>query len=108
MARCSASYWNRLFDDFPAYQFADLDDDAGEVVAEGHTLPCPWDGSTEGLGEGIDAMTVRAFKAAATGRKPDALCAMAAEVNPRFQGSGLADRVLEAMSQVAERQVLAR
>ena len=26
---------------------------------------------------------------------------MAAEVNPRFQGSGLADRVLEAMSQVA-------
>jgi GNAT superfamily N-acetyltransferase len=95
------SYWNRLFDDFPAYQFALLDDGAGEVVAEGHTLPCPWDGSTEGLGEGIDAMTVRAFEAAAAGRKPDALCAMAAEVNPRFQGSGLANRVLEAMSQVA-------
>jgi GNAT superfamily N-acetyltransferase len=95
------SYWNRLFDDWPAYQLALLDDDAGGVVAEGHTLPCPWDGSPEGLGEGIDAMTVAAFEAAASGREPTALCAMAAEVNPRFQGSGLADRVLEAMSQVA-------
>jgi hypothetical protein len=35
-----------------------------------------WDGTTEGLGEGIDAMTVAAFEAAASGSKPTALCAM--------------------------------
>ena len=88
------SYWNRTFDDFPDFQFALFDDEQGEVLAEGHTLPCPWDGTTEGLGDGIDAMTVAAFEAAASGRRPTALCAMAAEVDPRFQGSGLADRVL--------------
>ena len=95
------SYWNRNFDDFPDFQFALFDDEQDEVLAEGHTLPCPWDGTIEGLGDGIDAMTVEAFEAAASGREPTALCAMAAEVDPRFQGSGLADRVLAAMSQVA-------
>jgi GNAT superfamily N-acetyltransferase len=95
------SYWNRNFDDFPGFQFALFDDEQGEVLAEGHTLPCSWDGTTEGLGDGIDAMTVAAFEAAASGREPTALCAMAAEVDPRFQGRGLADRVLEAMSHLA-------
>ena len=95
------SYWNRLFDEFPDYQFALFDDEQDEVLAEGHTLPCPWDGSIDGLGDGIDAMTVVAFEAAAAGREPTALCAMAAEVDPRFRGIGLADRMLDAMSQVA-------
>jgi GNAT superfamily N-acetyltransferase len=100
-------YWNQLFDDFPDYQFALFDDEHDQVLAEGHTLPCPWDGTDDGLGEGIDAMTIAAFEAAAAGREPTALCAMAAEVNPRFQGRGLADRVLEAMSQVAREAGLA-
>ena len=99
--RCSTATGTGTFDDFPDFQFALFDDEQDEVLAEGHTLPCPWDGTTEGLGDGIDAMTVAAFEAAASGRAPTALCAMAAEVDPRFQGSGLADRVLEAMSQVA-------
>ncbi|MGZ4185920.1 MAG: GNAT family N-acetyltransferase [Solirubrobacteraceae bacterium] len=94
-------YWNRLIDDFPAYQFVLFDEDQDEVLAEGHTLPCPWDGTADGLGDGIDAITVAAFEAAASGREPTALCAMAAEIDPRFQGRGLADGVLEAMSQIA-------
>jgi GNAT superfamily N-acetyltransferase len=97
------SYWSRLIDDFPEYQFVLFDDDQEEVLAEGHTLPCPWDGTPDGLGDGIDAMTVAAFEAAAAGRAPTALCAMAAEINPRFQGRGLADQMLEAMSQIARK-----
>ena len=50
------SYWNRLIDDFPEYQFVLFDDDQEDVLAEGHTLPCPWDGTPDGLGDGIDAM----------------------------------------------------
>ena len=65
------SYWNRNFDDFPDFQFALFDDERGEVLAEGHTLPCPWDGTTEGLGDGIDAITVAAFEAAAVGSRAD-------------------------------------
>jgi len=94
-------YWGRLFDEFAEYQFALYDAEAQEVIAEGHTVPCDWDGTTEGLGDGIDAMMVAAFEARADGRAPTALGALAAEVRPRFQGGGLADRMLEVMSEVA-------
>ncbi len=93
-------YWGRLFDDFPGYQFALFDAEAQEVIAEGHTAPCDWDGTTEGLGDGIDTMMVAAFEAREEGRPPTALCALAAEVRPRFQGGGLADRILDVMSDV--------
>jgi GNAT superfamily N-acetyltransferase len=92
--------WGRLFDEFADYQFALFDGEAEEVIAEGHTVPCDWDATTEGLGDGIDAMIVAAFEARAAGRPPTALCALAAEVRPRFQGGGLADRMLDAMSEM--------
>jgi hypothetical protein len=38
-------YWGRLYDDFPDYQFVLYDDERDEVLAEGHTLPCAWDGA---------------------------------------------------------------
>jgi GNAT superfamily N-acetyltransferase len=92
------TYWDRLFDDFPAYQFVLYD---GEVLAEGHTIPCWWDGTPDGLGDGIDAMIVAAFEAREAGRAPTALCALAAEIRPQFQGRGLASRILDAMAGVA-------
>jgi GNAT superfamily N-acetyltransferase len=94
-------YWERLFDEFTEYQFALHDGEAQEVIAEGHTVPCDWDGTTGGLGDGIDAMMAAAFEARAGGRAPTALCALAAEVRPRFQGGGVADRMLDVMSDLA-------
>ena len=49
------SYWGRLYDDFPQWQFVLLDEAAGQVLAEGHTIPVDWDGTDPGLGPGIDA-----------------------------------------------------
>jgi hypothetical protein len=43
-----------LFDEFSEFQFVLYNDEEQEVIAEGHTLPCEWDGSPEGLGDGID------------------------------------------------------
>jgi GNAT superfamily N-acetyltransferase len=94
-------YWDRLFDDFPDFQFLLYDEQLREVIAEGHTLPCHWDGTSEGLGEGISAMVAAAFEARAAGLRANALCALAAEVRPRFQGGGLADRMLDVMSDIA-------
>ena len=91
-------YWSRLYQEFAQFQFVLYDDDADEIIAEGHTIPCDWDGTTEGLGDGIDAMMTAAFEARAAGRRPTALCALAAEVRPRFQGAGLAERMLDVMS----------
>jgi hypothetical protein len=93
-------YWGRLFEEFADYQFVLFDAEAQEVIAEGHAAPCDWDGTTEGLGDGIDAMTVAAFEAHAAGRSPTALCALAAEVRPRFQGGGLADQMLDVMCDI--------
>ncbi len=93
-------YWGRLFDEFSEFQFVLYNDQEQEVIAEGHTLPCDWDGSPEGLGDGIDAMLAAAFEAREAGRSPTALCALAAEIRPRFQGGGLAKRMLDVMAEL--------
>jgi GNAT superfamily N-acetyltransferase len=98
-------YWDRLFDEFPEFQFVLHDD---EVIAEGHTVPCDWDGTAGGLGDGIDAMIAAAFEARAAGRPPTALCALAAEIRPSFQGGGLASRMLDVMADVARAAGLTR
>lgn len=94
-------YWDRLLDAFPEFQFILYDDDQREVIAEGHTIPCDWDGTPEGLREGISAMLAAAFHAREAGRRPTALCALAAEVRPRFQGGGLANRMLDLLADLA-------
>lgn len=94
-------YWGRLYEDFAPFQFMLYDEDTGEPVAEGHTAPCAWDGTRDGLGDGIDAMIISVFDARASGQPPTALCALAAEIRPRFQGHGLAVRMLEQMAAVA-------
>ena len=42
----------------------------------------------------------RGLRSARSWSPPTALCALAAEVRPRFQGGGLADRILDAMSEM--------
>jgi hypothetical protein len=41
------AYWSRLFDEFPDYQFVLYED---EVLGEGHTIPCRWDGTPDAKG----------------------------------------------------------
>jgi hypothetical protein len=94
-------FWGRLREELPDYQFVVYDDERDEVLAEGHTAPCPWDGTLNGLGAGIDEMVTTAFGALDAGAGATALCALAAEIRPRFQGLGLADRVLDVMSDLA-------
>jgi hypothetical protein len=94
-------YWSRLFDDFPEFQFVLYQEETQEVMAEGHTIPCEWDGTVEGLGDGIDGIVDSAFRTRVEGRTPTALCALAAEIRPRFQGGGLATRMLDVMSDLA-------
>jgi GNAT superfamily N-acetyltransferase len=100
-------YWERLFSDFPGFQYVLHDDQADVVLAEGHTLPCPWDGTISGLGDGIDAVVAAAFEAYDAGRPATALCALAAEILPQFQGRGLADRMLDVMTGLAREAGLA-
>jgi GNAT superfamily N-acetyltransferase len=95
------AYWGRLYDVFPAWQFVLTDREDGRVVAEGHTIPVHWDGTDEGLGPGIDATIAGGFAHHESGGRPNALCALAAEILPAEQGRGLAPAMLRAMAGLA-------
>ena len=94
-------YWARLYEVFPEFQFVLYDQDAGEVLAEGHTIPVAWDCTTEGLGPGIDASLEAGFKLRAAGGAPTALCALAAEIPSRHQNRRLASVILTEMANLA-------
>jgi GNAT superfamily N-acetyltransferase len=91
-------YWDRLYEDFPDFQLALLDGD--ELIAELHSVPTPWDGSSEDLPAGWDEAFLRAFE---SGRGADVLCALAISVHPNHRARGLAARMLNEMRAAAGR-----
>jgi GNAT superfamily N-acetyltransferase len=89
-------WWGSLYDRFPRFQLALLDGD--EIVAEGHSLPVPWDGSVQGLPRGWD----HAFELGmTTDEPPTALSALAISVRPGREGEGLAARMIQAFADAA-------
>jgi GNAT superfamily N-acetyltransferase len=89
--------WADLATTFPEFQFALMDDD-GTLLADGLTVPVPWDGTAKGLPEGVAGALNSAFE---PGVQPTALCALAAEIHPDHQGRGLSAVVLRAMADLA-------
>jgi len=99
-------YWERLYDDFPEFQFVLYDEDEDVVLAEGHTIPCTWDGTPDGLPAGIDGMIELGVALREEGREPNALSAMAIEIRPSAQGGGLSRAMLEGMREIGRRHAL--
>jgi hypothetical protein len=95
-----ASNWERLYEEFPQYQFALLGQDE-QMLARGHSIPVAWDGTDAGLGPGIDATITGGFALRSAGGKPTALSALSAEVPLRHRKLGLAPAVLSAMATLA-------
>jgi GNAT superfamily N-acetyltransferase len=94
-------YWERLYENFAAFQVA-VCDEAGRVVALGNTIPVSWDGTAEGLSEGgFDAALEGGVPDLEEGRRPDVLSALAAVVARDHRGRGLSVTVLNAMKSVA-------
>jgi GNAT superfamily N-acetyltransferase len=89
-------FWGRLYDEHPDYQLALLDE--GELVAELHSVPMPWDGSDADLPTGWDDGFTRAFESE---RAATVLCALAISVRPDRQGEQLSSRMLNAMRAAA-------
>lgn len=94
-------HWGRLYEVFPDYQFVLYDDDADVVLAEGHTMPCSWDGTVQGLPAGIDGVMVDGFATAEAGTATNTLCALAVEIPPEHQARRLSTTMLEAMQSLA-------
>lgn len=90
-------YWGRLYGELPDYQFVLYDDEADDVLAEGHTIPCVWDGTPAGLGTGIDDVIAAGFALLESGGPANALSALAAEVPVRHRARGLSGALLRAI-----------
>ncbi len=54
--------FGRVIEDYPEYQFYAWDDERGEVVGAGNTMPAAWDGDASTLPDaGIDAVVEERF-----------------------------------------------
>ncbi len=90
-------YWAKLDERFPELQFVLVEDET--ILAQGHLIPCRWDGTVEGLPAGIDDVLLQGLE---LDGPPNAASALAIEVLPEHQGRGLAPRMLEEMRAVCE------
>ncbi len=95
------AYWARLYETFPEFQFVLYDDEADEVLAEGHTIPCAWDGSREDLPSGIDDLLAAAFDLHERQGHANTLCALAAEIPPEHRDRRLSTTILLEMRSLA-------
>lgn len=98
-------FW-RVRPELPQFQVLVVDDVTGEVVARGRSIPVAWDGTVGGLPAGIDGALADGFALKEAGRTADTLCALAAEVAPAHQRTGLSVVVVRAMRELAERHRL--
>jgi GNAT superfamily N-acetyltransferase len=86
-------YWGRLYDEFPAFQLALVDE--GQLVGEVHALPVPVVGAE--LPQGWDEAFERGMEAGAG----NVLSLLAISVDPGRRGGGVATRLLEAAREAA-------
>lgn len=87
--------WPSLLRHFPEFQLV-LCDARGRVVAGGYTIPFVWNGRTAALPMGVDRVLVRGLRDHRRRRRPTALSAVLAVVDPRVQGRGLSREVITA------------
>jgi hypothetical protein len=100
-------YWGRLEEEFADFQFVLHNEESDAVLAQGHSIPCAWDGTVAGLPAGIDGLIEDAFALRATDGAPTALSALAIEIPPAHQRQRLSEPMLGAMREIAARHGLA-
>ncbi|GAA2132238.1 hypothetical protein [Nocardioides bigeumensis] len=98
--------WPRLDQEIPQLQFVLYDDDADEVVAEGHTGAFYWDGEDATLPPSFDEALRLVFEPFRGTPPPNTLCALAAETPRGGRLRGLAAEILGAMRTLAGREGL--
>jgi len=94
-------WWNYLWEELPELQLMLYDDEADEVVAEGHTGAFAWDGRDETLPASFDELIELVITTKRAGDPVDTLTALAAEVLPAGRRRGLAAEILVAMRALA-------
>lgn len=97
----TSQYWDRLYEDFPQFQFY-ITDENDSLVSGGNTIPFTWDGDVEGLSErGLDHALETGMNNYTSGIAPNTLSAMVATIAPSQQGKGISQLILKTMKSLA-------
>ena len=90
--------WDRLYEQWPGYQFALADPDGDDLLAVGNCLPIGWDGDPATLPPGgIDAVLENGVATVEAGAEPTAASALMIVVAPDRLGLGLSAACLGVM-----------
>lgn len=92
--------FGHIYTEFAEFQFG-LWDEAGALAAVGNAIPFICDGSMGDLPPDIKEILERGLAVKRDGRRPTALSALAAIVDPAYRAQGVSRRVIEAMSRIA-------
>jgi GNAT superfamily N-acetyltransferase len=95
-------YWGHLDEVFPDFQFVLYEEAEDEVLAEGHAIPCVWDGTVAGLPDGIDGVIAGGFRVHEQDEAPTTLSALAIAILPEHQNKGVSRVMVEAMAGIAD------
>ena len=94
----TSKWWESLYEQHADLQFVLYDEETDDVLGEGNTIHCSWDGSVAGLPEGVDDVLERAFTREF---EPNTLCALYVNVIGAHQGRGLSRAALRTMGRFA-------
>jgi GNAT superfamily N-acetyltransferase len=96
-------YWSRLYEVFPEYQFALVEETTGRVVAVGNSLPLVWNDALTNLpDEGWDWALAKGFEDWQAGKTPTIQCALSIPILPEYRGQGLSKYVVQAMKAIGQ------
>ncbi len=100
-------HWDKLTSVFAPFQLLLYDEEAEAVAGKGFTIPFAWDGRPEALpDEGFEGVLEAGVALEERGGKATALSALAAVIDPEYQGHGLSKLLLEGMRSLAARHGL--
>ncbi|HEV8472283.1 MAG TPA: GNAT family N-acetyltransferase [Methylomirabilota bacterium] len=93
-------YWPSLYTTWAEWQLV-LVDGMGPTIAATHAVPLVWSGDVGDLPSSIAEILRRAEADRAAGRAANALCALAAMVDPRYRRRGMSTAAVRAMADLA-------
>jgi len=94
-------YWNRLYEDFPEYQYCLIDNENNTAITAGNCIPLYYNGSPDDLPDkGWDWALQKGFDDNLIGVSPNILCALSITIHPGYRDKGHSRRMIHIMKSI--------
>ena len=96
-------YWERLFIDFPEYQFILVDNANEEIIATANSIPVNWTKSLDQLPDkGWDWVLELGMNQIKNKTSPNIQCALSITVSNQYVGKGISTLVISEMASIGK------